>query len=113
MRIFEDSLEETVMGQARSQPCVSGVAKLSWRNRIPTFCYQNQVVMRLEEKIEPSRMSQRPQLSSNKISSYLSLTTKINQHKNCKTITRGGKKLASCCPGVAFATPCHPMAMGL
>ena len=26
---------------------------------------------------------------------------------------RGGKNLVSSCPGVAFATPCHPMATGL
>ena len=32
---------------------------------------------------------------------------------NCKKVLRGGKKMASCCPGVAFATPCHPMATGL
>jgi len=31
----------------------------------------------------------------------------------CKVILRSGKKLASCCPRVAFATPCHPTAMGL
>ena len=28
-------------------------------------------------------------------------------------ICRGGKNLVSSCPGVAFATPCHPMATGL
>ena len=32
--------------------------------------------------------------------------------KNCETFPSGGKKQASCCPGVAFATPCHPMATG-
>ena len=25
--------------------------------------------------------------------------------KNCKKILRGGKRMASCCPGVSFATP--------
>ena len=33
--------------------------------------------------------------------------------KTCKRILRGGKEMAPCCPGVAFATPCHPMATGL
>ena len=33
--------------------------------------------------------------------------------ENCKKILRGAKKMASSCPGVAFATPCHPMATGL
>ena len=33
--------------------------------------------------------------------------------KNCKKFPRGVKKLASYCPGVTFATPCHFMAMGL
>ena len=25
--------------------------------------------------------------------------------KNCKKLLRGGKRMASCCPGVSFATP--------
>ena len=32
---------------------------------------------------------------------------------NCRKMCRGGKNLVSSCPGVAFATPCHPMATGL
>ena len=32
---------------------------------------------------------------------------------NCRKSCRGGKYLVSSCPGVAFATPCHPMATGL
>ena len=32
---------------------------------------------------------------------------------NCRKICRGCKNLVSSCPGVAFATPCHPMATGL
>ena len=32
---------------------------------------------------------------------------------NCRKICRGGKNLVPSCPGVAFATPCHPMATGL
>ena len=32
---------------------------------------------------------------------------------NCRKIGRGGKNLVASCPGVAFATPCHPMATGL
>ena len=32
---------------------------------------------------------------------------------NCRKICRSGKNLVSSCPGVAFATPCHPMAIGL
>ena len=32
---------------------------------------------------------------------------------NCRKICRGGKNLVSSCPGVAIATPCHPMATGL
>ena len=41
------------------------------------------------------------------------LIYKYKATKNCKKIPRGGKKLASCCLGVAFATSCHPMAKGL
>ena len=32
---------------------------------------------------------------------------------NCRKMCRGGKNLVSSCPGVAIATPCHPMATGL
>ena len=33
--------------------------------------------------------------------------------KNCRKILRGDKRTASRCPGMAFATLCHPMATGL
>ena len=47
----------------------------------------------------------RPRLSSSKISG-----AKINNNEIFYKIPRGGKKLASFCSGVVFATPCHPMA---
>ena len=37
---------------------------------------------------------------------------KANIEKNAKTLPRSGKKLASCCPWVEFATPCHPHSDG-
>ena len=33
--------------------------------------------------------------------------------KAATKVARGDKNLACCCPGVAFATLCHPMATGL
>ena len=57
----------------------------------------------MQEKVEFSCMLQRPTLISTKILGVLSLATKIKQQKatikNCKKILRGGKKMASCCPG--------------
>ena len=71
----------------------------------------------IQEKAEFSSKLRRPRLISTKILGDLSLATKIKQQKtaikNCKTILKGGKKMASCCPGVAVAIPCHPMAAGL
>ena len=62
-----------------------------------------------QEKTEFSSMLQRPRLISTKVLGDLSLATKIKQQKttieNCKKILRGGKNMASCCPGVAVATP--------
>ena len=68
---------------------------------------------RMQEKIEFFWMLQIPTLISIKILGDLSLTTKIKQHQQLQEILRGGKKMAPCCPEVAFATPCHPMATGL
>ena len=66
----------------------------------------------MQEKTEFSCKLQRPWLISTKILGDLSLATKIKQQKatikNCKTILRGGKKMASCCPGghlLPHATP--------
>ena len=74
--------------------------------------YQNQTHMR--EKIELSSMSQRPRVIRTKISGEFSFAaTKKSNNKKMHKILRGGRKLASCCPGVEFATPCHPMATGL
>ena len=48
------------------------------------------------------------------VSLLLHLISDRNPHIfNCRKICRGGKNLASSYPGVAFATPCHPMATGL
>ena len=44
----------------------------------------------------------------------LHLVSDRNPHIfNCRKICKGGKNLVFSCPGVAFATPCHPMATGL
>ena len=59
--------------QARSQACVSMVAKLSHRNHV----VQN--LMCVQDKIELTVTSQRPRLSSTKISGDLSLVAKIKQ----------------------------------
>ena len=71
----------------------------------------------MQEKTEFSCMLQRPRLISTKMLGDISLATMIKQQKtpikNCKKILRGGRKMASCCPGVAFAAPCHPIAKGL
>ena len=40
---------------------------------------------------------------------YNDITTIRKVHNN----SRGGKKLASCCPGLAVATPCHLIATDL
>ena len=68
----------------------------------------------VEEKIEFSSMLQRQRLISSKLFGDVSLATKIKQQqKVARKFSGGGKKMASCCPGVGFATPCHPMATGL
>ena len=68
----------------------------------------------MQEKTEFFCKLQRPKLLSTKVLRDLSLATKIKQQKsrikNCKKILRGDKKMASCYPGVAVATPCHPIA---
>ena len=59
----------------------------------------------MQEKTEFFCKLQRPTLISTRVLGDLSLATKIKQQKtrikNCKKILRGGKKMASCCPGVA------------
>ena len=63
----------------------------------------------MQEKTEFSCKSQRKRLISTKILGDLSLATKIKQQKttikNCKKILKSVKKMASCCPGAAVATP--------
>ena len=68
-------------------------------------------IMCVQEKNEVLSVPHRPRLKSIKISGDLSIATK--QNKLQKYFPRGGKKLAFCYPGVAFATPWHPMATGL
>ena len=72
----------------------------------------------IQEKTEVSCMLQRPRLISTTMLGDLSFAaTKIKQQKttikNCKKILRGGTRMASYFPGVAFAPPCHPIATGL
>ena len=66
----------------------------------------------MQEKTEFSCKLQRPTLISTKILGDLSLATKIKQQKttikNCKKILRGGKKMASCCPGGGSCRPTPP-----
>ena len=73
--------------QACSQAHISRVAKLSWNNlvvqnlRAFLILYVNTIklIMCAQEKMEVSSISQRPRLSSIKISGDLSLATKIEQ----------------------------------
>ena len=54
-----------------------------------------QLIMRVQENIEVASMSQRPRLTLSIISEDISLvTTVMQQYEKCKTIARGGKKLA-------------------
>ena len=107
--------------QARSKAFVSGVAKLPQRNHVVQnlrayFVIKlslSKIIMCVQEKNEVFNMSQRPMFSSIKISGDLSFDIKKKQQRKLQKISQGGKKLASCYPGVAFATPCHPMATGL
>ena len=65
-------------------------------------------------KTEHSSMSKRPRLRSRRILGSLLLAAKMKQQLNiAKKVLRVGKNLASGCLWVAFATPCHPMAMAL
>ena len=70
----------------------------------------------MQEKTEFSCKLQRPTLISTKVLGDLTLATKIKQQratiKNCMKILRGGKKMASCCPGGAVATPMPPHSYG-
>ena len=59
----------------------------------------------VQEKTKPSSMSQKPRLSSTKISGDLLGYKDKATTENFKTFCWGGKKLASCCPWVAFAIP--------
>ena len=60
--------------------------------------------MHVQKKNEVFSMSQRSRLSSIKTSGDLS-TKKKQQNRLQKYFPRGGKKLVSCYPGVAFDTP--------
>ena len=108
--------------QARSQARVSGVAKFSQRNHVVQNLrayFMLRVVtikwmMCVQEKIELTGMSQRPRLSSAKISGEpLLRSCKDKATIKLQESSQGGKKLASWCSGVEFATPCHLMATGL
>jgi len=60
------------------------------------------------EKNDLSCMSQGPRFSSITISGVLSIAIKKKQQNKLQknlNFPRGGKKLAACEPGVAFATP--------
>ena len=71
------------------------------------------LVIRAQENIELSRMPQKPRLNFNqKLGISLFSNKEKVKIKRFKNIPRGGKKLESCCLGVAVATPCHPMATG-
>ena len=69
------------------------------------------------DKIEFSRMLKRPRLISTQILGDLSLATKIKQQKTTikkyKKILRGGKRMASCCPGGHLPQGSIAMATGL
>ena len=73
--------------QARSQVCVSGMAELSWRNHqvqnltgyFILYVITIKLVMWVQEEIELSSLSQRPKLSSTKISGDPSLAPKTKQ----------------------------------
>ena len=79
--------------------------------------YHNEIVKCIQEKIEFPSMLQRPRLISTTILGDLSMAAKIKQQKatieNCKKSLRGGKKMASCCPGGHLPPLCLPMATGL
>ena len=70
--------------------------------------------MCVQEKIQFFSVSQRPQLNFDQ-NLWISLRSKKDKVtvKHRMNTPRGGKKLASCCLGVAFATSCQPMATGL
>ena len=110
--------------QARSQACLSGVVNFHWKNHLVqnmrTYFIFYVITIKcmncMQKKTEFSCKLQIPTLISTNILGDLSLATKIkqqNSNKNCKKILRGGKKMESCCPGVAVATQCHPIARGL
>ena len=92
--------------QARSQACVSGVAKLSRRNHMLQSVIATQFIMCEQENIEICSLSQGSRWSLCIASGDISSATKIKQqYEKCKTISRGCKKLACCCPECI----CHPM----
>ena len=71
-------------------------------------------VMRAQEKIELSRMSQQSRLNFNqKLGMSLFSNKEKVKIKGFKNVPRGGKKLESCCLVMAVASPCHPMATDL
>ena len=70
------------------------------------------------EKTELSSMSERSGVRDqggvqSKFQDISPLLQKKQRNRLQKHFLKGGKRLAPSYPGVAFATPCHPMAKGL
>ena len=79
-----------------------------------TLYHCNQIGNCAQEKIELSRMSQKSRLSFNQKLGMSPFSNKEKVKIKCfKNIPTDGKKLESCCLGMAVATSCHPMATGL
>ena len=85
------------MRQACSQACSSRVARLSSRNHEVQNLRAHFILhiitikwlMCVQEKIELSSMSQRPRLSSSKVSGDLSFAAKIKQHQKLQKNSQG------------------------
>ena len=81
-----------------------------------TLCYQNQT-----ENLHPKKLNfvvcnkdqVGAQLEFQEIFRISFATKEKHQHRLQKNFAKGGQKLALCCTWVAFAMPCHPMAIGL
>ena len=97
------------------QNCLGGVRGTKSESLFQPLCYQNQMDNVCPEKSELSSMSQKSgvrdqggaQSQFQEISPLL--RKKKQQSRLQKHFPGGGKNLAPCYPGVAGATPCHPV----
>ena len=94
------------------QNCTRGIGGIKPESLFHTLCYHNQMDNACTGKDWAFYYITKTILNQNFKRSLHIYKYKVTIN-NCKKFPRDGKNLASCRPGVAIATPRHPMAMRL